>query len=110
MTTSSRASTAPYSNASSTKNSAKKSNAFSSFDKLSAFTNSENGGFSDAAVAACYLKTKSSKFKKFQLAIVQEQLNFYKHESTEESMFNEKPKAVHGLSDVHVTCGAIEQC
>ena len=55
------------------------------------------------------MKTKTSKFKKFQLAINKDQLNFYRYDSTEESMLNEKPKATHALNDVHITCGAIEK-
>ena len=75
----------------------------SSYDNSSEFS----AGFGEAT--ACYLKTKTSKFKKFQLAINKDQLNFYRHDSTEESMINEKPKATHALNDVHITCGAIEK-
>lgn len=80
----SAASTAPYSNAS---------------------AEVIDGGFED--VTSCYLKTSSNKFKKYQLAVIEDQLNFYKPES-EESIRIEKPRASHSLDNVHVTCGAIE--
>ena len=106
-TTSSAASTAPYSNASMSKSSHKSTTNLSDNSTINSMRSSECSSFSDAT--ACFLKTKSSRFKKFSLGIVNEQLNFYKHESTQESTVTEIPRAKQGLNDVHITCGAIER-
>ena len=58
---------------------------------------------------SCYLKTQTSKFKQFQLSVEDMQINFYRFDSTDESIMTATPKATHSLNDVHITCGAIEK-
>ena len=79
-----------------------------SFEANSKASSGFRGGFSDATMLSCYLKTQTSKFKQFQLSVEDMQINFYRFDSTDESIMTATPKATHSLKDVHVTCGATE--
>ena len=96
---SSGASTAAFTNQSSQKESV---GSMAAYSKASS---EFGGGFTDAAVTTCFLKTSTSKFKKFQLALENDQINFYKYDTTEKSP---TPRASHSLDDVHITTGAVE--
>ena len=67
-------------------------------------------GFDDTT--ACYLKTRTNKFRKFQLALEDGQLNFYKIAASVAEGRGRRGEArgSHKLDNVHVMYGAVEKC